>query len=368
MKEKNPNQQIAEVFYRLNTGATVDADLIAETFSLILTNPIVKNRDLQLGAFLTGLMVRGPSVREVITLIRTALNIDGLTRYEPNLPAGEKIIGAAGSGKKGYKTFNISTSACLVASASGAFVAKPGSSATSSVSGSKDFMNIVGAKILDPYEMIKVLLSTRFGLFSIEELIPKFDAVYGGKIFSPTPLSFAFPAVVNPISCDGILYGLSHPNIQLALDVFVELGYDNVIVVSSTSDKVHYIDELSTLEHNLIGRINGGNVGNIEELDVTQITQHPSGSPDALGQGGSLIENVQIALNVLRGKSEGPREDTVALNAAVILVLAGKTKTLEEGFNFAIETIKSGAGFRKLEEFIEATGGNKKALSIITGG
>lgn len=368
MKIKNPNHQIAEVFYRLNIGAPVEDDLIAKAFGLILSNPNVKARDVQLGALLTGLMVRGPSVREVVILIRTALNIDSVTRYKPTLPPGEKLVGVAGSGKKGCKTFNISTPACLVASAAGAYVAKPGSSATSSVSGSKDFMNAVGARISDPDEMIEILLSTKFGLFPIEELIPKFNAVYGGKTFGPTPLSFALPAVVNPIVCDAVLYGLSHPNVSLALNTFVELGYKNVMIVSSSPDKVHYVDELSTLEHNLVGRIDGGNVGKVEELSVTPITQHPPSPPKALRQGDSLIENVQLALNVLQGKSQGPCEDTVALNAAGILVMAGKETTLSDGFNRAIETIRSGASFRKLEEFIEATGGSKKALSIITGG
>jgi len=368
METRNPNYQIAEVFYRLNVGASVENDLIAKTFELIITNPNVKARDAQLGAFLTGLMVRGPSAREIVTLIRTALNIDGVTRYKPTLPPGEKLVGVAGSGKKGCKTFNISTPACLVASAAGAFVAKPGSSATSSISGSKDLMKMVGARITDPNEMIEILLETRFGLFPIEELIPKFDAVYGGKTFGPTPLSFAFPAMVNPIACDAVLYGLSHPNVKLALEVFVELGYENAMIVSSTPDNVHYIDELSVFKRNFVGRISGGGVGDVEELDVTQITQHPLATPEKLRQGDSLIENVQLAVNVLRGKSKGPHEDTVALNAAGVLVLAGKVTALAEGFNLAIDTIRSVAGFRKLEEFIEATGGSKKALSTITGG
>ena len=368
MEIKNPNHEIAEVFYRLNIGALVEDKLIAKAFGLILTNPNVKARDAQLGALLTGLMVRGPSVREVVTLIRTALNIDGVTRYKPILPPGERLVGVAGSGKKGCKTFNISTPACLIASAAGAYIAKTGSSATSSVSGSKDFMSAVGAKILNPNEMIEVLLSTKFGFFPIEEMVPKFDAVYGGKTFGPTPLSFALPAVVNPIACDAVLYGLSHPNVPLALNIFVELGYENVMIVSSSHDKVHYIDELSTLEHNLIGKIDGGNVGKVEELSVASITLRPPSVPEDLRQGDSLIENVQLTLKVLQGKSQGPCEDTVALNAAGILVMAGKETVLADGFNRSIETIRTGAGLRKLEEFIEATGGNKKALSTIMGG
>ncbi len=368
MERKNPNYEIAEVFYRLNIGISIGEDLLARTFELILTNPQVKARDTQMGAFLTGLMVKGPTVREIVTLIRTALNIDGLVRYKPMLPEGEKLVGVAGSGKKGYKTFNISTPACFVASAAGAYVAKPGSAATSSVSGSKDFINAVGAKLLDPNDMIQVLRATGFGMFSIEDLIPKFDEVYGGKILGPTPLSFAFPAIVNPVAFDTLLYGLSHPNVKLSLEVFNELGYKIVMVVSSSSDRVHYIDELSTLSVNLSGRVQGGTISDVEEFAPTDITQHPPSNPEDLQSGMSLVENTQLAIQVLQGKLPGPREDTVVLNAAAILVLANKVTNLREGFEIALEVTRSGAGFKKLEQFIEATGGSKKALFTLAGG
>src|SRR3989339_22776 len=295
MDTQNPNHEIAELFYQLNIGAPVEEELVARAFRLVLTNPNVKARDAQLGAMLTGLMVKGPTVREVVMLIRTALNIDGVTRYKPTLPVGEKLVGVAGSGKKGCKTFNISTPACLVASAAGAYVAKPCSVATSSVSGSKDFINTVGAKLLDPNEMIEVLLSTGFGMFPIEELIPRFNAVYGGKTFGPTPLSFALPAITNPIACDVLLYGLSHPNIELSLRVFQELGQKNVMVVSSSSDKVHYIDELSTVAINWLGRVENGEIGKVEEFSPTDITSRPASRSSELKSGASIIENVQLA-------------------------------------------------------------------------
>jgi len=366
MDTQNPNHEIAELFYRLNIGAPVEEELVARAFRLVLTNPNVKARDAQLGAMLTGLMVKGPTVREVVMLIRTALNIDGVTRYKPTLPVGEKLVGVAGSGKKGCKTFNISTPACLVASAAGAYVAKPCSAATSSVSGSKDFINTVGAKLLDPNEMIEVLLSTGFGMFPIEELIPRFNAVYGGKTFGPTPLSFALPAITNPIACDVLLYGLSHPNIELSLRVFQEFGQKNVMVVSSSSDKVHYIDELSTVAINWFGRVENGDIGKVEEFSPTDITSRPASRSSELKSGASIIENVQLAARILQGKMPGSSEDTVALNAACVLVMAEKASNLKEGFNLAIEVIRSGEGFKKLEQFIDATGGSRQALSTIT--
>jgi anthranilate phosphoribosyltransferase len=368
MEDENPNHEIAEVFYRLNVGVPVSDDLVAKTFKLILTHSQVKARDAQLGAFLTGLMVKGPTSSEVVTLIRTALNIDGLIRFRPPIPHGERLVGVAGSGKKGLKTFNISTPACIVAATLGVYVAKPGSGATSSLSGSRDFAMIVGAKPLTHQEMTEVLLTTKFGLFPIEDLIPKFDGVYGGKTFGPTPLSFGLPAISNPIVCDAFLYGLSHPNVKLSLEVFRSFGHKEVIVVASSHDKIHYVDELTPLRVNMVGKITNGMIKEVEEPSLALITQQSPCKPEDLQPGESLIENIQFAVKVLEGKGTPSREHAVAMNAAAILVLANKVANLEEGFKISLETIQSGRCLVKLEEFIEATGGSKKALYTLLGG
>lgn len=303
-----------------------------------------------------------------MTLIKTALNIDGFIRFRPPIPQGERLIGVAGSGKKGLKTFNISTPACIVAATVGAYVAKPGSSATSSISGSSDFAKIIGVKFLTHQEMSEVLLATRFGFFPIEDIIPKFDGVYGGKTFGPTPLSFGFPAITNPIVCDAFLYGISHPNVKLSLEVFKSFGYKEVIAVTSSHDRIHYVDELTSLKVNMVGRIIGGVIKDVEEPILTSIIQHSSCEPSDLQPGESLIENIQFAIKVLEGKGTAPREDAIALNAAAILVLANKAITIEEGFKASLDAIRSGRCLTKLEEFIEATGGSKKALHTLLGG
>ena len=363
-----PNHKIAEVLYRLNIGIVIDNELLEEVFKLILTHPNVKSRDVQLGAFLTGLMVSGLTVEAVTTLIRTALNIDGLTRFKLSIPKGERLVTVAGSGKKGLKTFNISTPACIVAVAAGAYVAKPGSGATASVSGSMDFANVIGMKTLSHQDMSEVLLKTGFGLFSIEHLIPKFDGVYGGKIFGPTPLSFGLPAIVNPIVCDSLLYGLSHPNIELSMDVLKELGYEHVMVVSSSNDEIHYIDELTPLPLNLIGKIEDGVISTVESHSFSDFSNFTNCAHIDLIPGESLLENVQIAINVLDGKGPSSRESAVALNAGAILVLARKAVNIREGYEHSIDIMRSGKAMQKLEEFIDATGGSKKALNSLRRG
>ena len=366
MLDRTPNHRISEVFYRLNIGAPLDEDLLAEAFELILTDPHVKARDTQLGAFLTGLMVRKPSVREILLLIRTALNIDGIKRFRPTLPSNELLIGVAGSGKKGLKTFNISSAACFVASALGVYIAKPGSSATSSVSGSKDLVRALGAVPLETPEMIDVMQRTHLGIFPIEDQIPRFDSVYGGKIFGPTPLSFGLPAIVNPLACDALYYGLAHPNVELAQETLHGLGFENAIVVTSSKDGIHYIDELSTLSLNRVAKVEKGQLMPVDESIVMSLGI-TSDDVSGLEAKDSLFENVQYVLKVLKGKGPESAIKTVALNAAGILLLAKKVETLAEGFNQSLRAIDSDAAYEQMCRFVEATGGTTKTITNLLG-
>ena len=71
--------------------------------------------------------------------------------------------------------------------------------------------------------------------------------------------------------------------------------------------------------------------------------------------GGSPEVNAKITTDILKGAT-GPMRDTVLLNAAAGLYVAGKTASLKDGIVFAGEIIDSGAAYNKLEEFRKAAG------------
>lgn len=52
----------------------------------------------------------------------------------------------------------------------------------------------------------------------------------------------------------------------------------------------------------------------------------------------------------------------------ICIIFSNKAKDFSQGFEVAIESIRSGAAFDKLTQFVEATSGNKSALLTITGG
>ena len=60
--------------------------------------------------------------------------------------------------------------------------------------------------------------------------------------------------------------------------------------------------------------------------------------------------NAEIVRQILRGTERGPKRDAVLLNAGAALFVAGKAKSLAEGWELAGETIDSGAAAAKLAE------------------
>ena len=72
-------------------------------------------------------------------------------------------------------------------------------------------------------------------------------------------------------------------------------------------------------------------------------------------QGGSPEENAQITRDILFGKEMGAKRDTVLLNAAAGLYIAGLVPSLRDGVARAQELIDSGKAAETLESYIRAS-------------
>lgn len=363
---------VKELLYRLNVNSEYDLDLLENSFKEILNVEDVNVRNTLLGSLLTALMTKNPTKEEVITLLKVAFSIDNYNPYNRKLVdigKNKKTVTIVGSGKKGIKTINISTASAFLAASIGAYVVKPGSFSTSSITGSSDFMDIVGAnKNISLDESISILKKCGFAFFGIEDIIPKFDKIYGGNFYVPHVLSFGLAALVCPIKTDVTLYGVAHPNVELALDVLKDFGLTNAMVVSSTDDDIHFIDEMGIFgTTRLIGTTDGINNGQLLTFNPLKELNLPKYTSKDIKQGKNKEENIRYILKALKGEGTRAHEDIICINCSNILYLSGLVKNLKEGFDLANKTIKTGQGLKKLEEYVLLTGGNLNNIRKILG-
>lgn len=355
------DDSVMEVLYRLNVQSKIDKELLEKAFDSVLSNQKQSIRDVQLGAILTGIMARGPTNLEIVTLLKSVFKLDNFNpknRSKIKIPRGELLIGAIGSGKKGVKTMNISTPALLTAASAGAFTVKVASCSTSSLTGSADFLRESGANLNIPFKkMEKIIIKTRFGVFTIENLLPKFDSIYAKKFYAPHALSFGLAALASPIKYNNFLYGLAHPNIDLSVGVLKKFGIKNVMVVSTTNDGVHYLDEMGVYGITKIKGIQNGKVGYTKKFNPLVELHLPKYMPIDICEGKNKEENIKLVIDVLKGKGERAREDIICINAGTILYLAKKARNLKEGYKMAKDAIQKGLPYKKLIEFIKETGG-----------
>ncbi len=365
-KIKNRNDAVNEVLYRLNVQSKIDLKLLEKAFDLVLSNSKPSIRDVQLGAILTGIMARGPKTEEIVALLKSVFKLDKFNphkRYKIKLPKKELLVGAIGSGKKGIKTMNISTPALLTAASVGVYTAKVASSSTSSLTGSADFLREVGVNLNLPFkDMEKIIIKTRFGAFSIESLLPKFDSIYRKKFYAPHTLSFGLAALASPIKYDTFLYGLAHPNIELSINVLKKFGIKDVMVASTTHDNIHYLDEMGVYGITRIKGMRNGKIGYTKEFNPLIDLNLPKYRPKDICEGKDKKENIKFVIDVLRGHGEKAREDIICINAGTIIYLANKAKNLKEGYIMSKKAIKKGLPFKKLLEIIKESGGDKNKI------
>jgi len=72
--------------------------------------------------------------------------------------------------------------------------------------------------------------------------------------------------------------------------------------------------------------------------------------------GGDREVNAAIIRRILRGEERGPKRDAVLLNGAAALFVAGRTRTMAEGWDLAAETIDSGKAGAKLAKLQKTRG------------
>jgi anthranilate phosphoribosyltransferase len=139
----------------LASGRDLSADQAAAVLAEIMSGGA---SDVQIAAVLIALRTKGETVAELTGLARTMREL--ATHVE--LP-GDDLLDVVGTGG-GRQTFNVSTTAALIAAGAGCRVAKHGNRSSTGLSGAADVLEALGARIdLTPEEVARCVETVGFG-------------------------------------------------------------------------------------------------------------------------------------------------------------------------------------------------------------
>ncbi|KAG2216674.1 hypothetical protein INT45_014146 [Circinella minor] len=312
----------------------------------------------QISAFLVGLRLQGkdsdPTI--VAACAKSMQRHARLVPYENYKHLEGNVIDIVGTGGDGHNTYNVSTTASIVAAGAGAKVAKHGNRAASSKSGSADIMEAHGCQIskVDPSQVPVILEETNFCfLFSqIYHPAMKHVASLRKEIGLPTVFNLLGP-MSNPARPSRVVVGVHSPQIGELMANALKLTGINEILVVCGAEK---LDEISPAGETNFWRVHEGG-------EVTTGTLHPTRDfgihthPLEQVKGGDGHHNAEILKRLLNNElpENDPILDFVLLNASALLVVSGIATDFKDGVAKAKQSIKNGNAKKVLESFKNMT-------------
>ncbi len=309
--------------------------------------------------FLIALASKGESVEEIAAFARFLRDrsiqprIDAVTR-------SREILDVVGTGGDKLKTINISSTAALICAAAGVTVAKHGNRAITSNSGSADVLEACGLRIdLKPEDAAARLRDDGFAFFFAPHYHPAFKHIGPARKLCAekgqrTIFNFLGP-LLNPARPSAMLVGVSSPELcEPFAHVLQSLGVRRAMVVCGTvpvNGGSVQMDELSTLGETTVAEF-------YQERGFSSSTLSPDLFPVQKAsladlEGGNRDQNAAILRRILSGDERGPKRDAVLLNAAAALFVAGRCRSLMEGWESAAWLIDSGSASAKLKSLAQ---------------
>ena len=335
-----------EALKRAVDGRDLDQATMQEVMKEIMDG---RTSDAQIGAFLTALRMKGETVDEIAGA--ALVMRQKATRITPVIPPGEDLVDIVGTGGDQSGTFNVSTTAALVAAGAGLRVAKHGNRSVSSRSGSADLLEELGVTLdVSPDVVTRCIEEIGLGFLFAPKLHPAMKNVIGPRrqMGIRTIFNLLGP-LTNPAGAQIALLGVFHRDLcPVMAGVLGQLGTKRAWIVHGYGG----MDEISLSGPSVVSQWDGAKV---ETFEVAPSDFGLSEAPLSEISGGDPRENASITRAILSGE-KGPKRDMVIINTAAAIYIAGKADSLEEAADKAAESIDTGHAARVLDKLVELTG------------
>ncbi|EIN12186.1 anthranilate phosphoribosyltransferase TrpD [Punctularia strigosozonata HHB-11173 SS5] len=309
----------------------------------------------QIGAFLTALHLerierRPDSLAAAADVLRArAIKAEVIGADE------DFVVDIVGTGGDGHNTFNVSTTAAIVAAGAGARVIKHGSRASTSSSGSADLLQALDCLFTAPSPSTpNPIPRLPFAFILAPHYHP--SLAYLAPFRKSLPFRTMFNVLgplINPARPKGMVLGVAEKELGRTFAESLRTGgVQRALVVCGAES----LDEISCAGNTYAWELKDG--------QITESTIHPVDF--GLGThklesvaGASPAENAAAFKALLCSGSDVPEKltpilDFVLLNASALIVVAGLADNFKDGVRLARESITSGKAWKALEAFREA--------------
>ncbi len=322
-------------------GGELSADDATAAMNAIMTGGAT---GAQIGALITALRMRGETVEEIAGFARAMRRHALRVEIDAN---GPPLVDTCGTGGDAADTFNISTTAAFVIAGAGVRVAKHGNRAVTSRCGSADVLEGLGIAIeLTPAAVAECVERVGIGFMYAPAFHPamRFVGPARREIGIRTVFNFLGP-LTNPAGAQHQLVGVGHPDIAPKLaHALQRLGSKHAILVHADEG----LDELGIAGPSAVTELDSRS-GDIRTFRVVpEDFGLPRGTLAEL-KGGTVSENVEITLRVLKGET-GPRRAITLLNAGAGIYAANVADSFAEGIALAAAAIDSGKALAAVEQ------------------
>lgn len=295
----------------------------------------------QVGAFLSALTLKGPTIDEISGFAQSLL---GRAIRVP-VPGSVRLTDTCGTGGDSSGTFNISTAASFVAAGAGARIAKHGNRSITSKSGSADVLEALGVDVrMSPEAAAGAIMEAGMAFL----FAPLYHPAFGPMAAPRKELGFRtvfnmIGPMINPARVESQVMGVYAPELtETAAHVLSALGVKRAFTVHGMDG----IDEISLAACTKVTELRDGWFRNWI-LDPREYGFSMAAAADL--KGGDAAENARIIERVLEGET-GPKRDVVLLNAAAAILAAGLADDFRAGLAAARASLDSGRALAVLEK------------------
>jgi len=344
---------IKDLTQQLSRGDSLTIDQMTSVMNEILSGT---QNDQDVADFLKNLTEKGESDDELLAMLNKMEEYS--LHISPNCKG--KIIDVCGTGGDKLKTFNISTTASFVIAGAGGNVAKHGNRSISGVSGSADIFEYFGIDLnSEPNKVNETIEKFGIGFMFAQRFHPAMKNVANARkvVGGRTAFNLLGP-LTNPAMVKNQLIGVFSENYQERIVKILKRKNAETVMAVRSDDGM---DELSTTSKNQICMLKNNMITEMT-LDPQKIGLQKGNISDI--QISSKEDAIKSFVTVLNDSANKTKIEITALNAAGGLIVSDMADSFTDAVELALDTIRSGKAFDKLENFVKNCGNIEKLEGV----